>query len=77
MARKLEEKEKSLVTRNISFSQRVFERLVLQTYKNQGLFGKGLNIPEIKLENVGKGENAGNIFLQCFLSFNPFPNVKF
>ena len=35
------EKEKLLVTSNFSFSNSVFERLVLQTRKNQGLFGKG------------------------------------
>ena len=36
------EKEKLLVTSNFSFSDSVFNRLVLQTFKNQGLFGKGL-----------------------------------
>ena len=36
------EKEKLLVTSNFSFSRSVFKRLVLQTRKNQGLFGKGL-----------------------------------
>ena len=35
-------KEKLLVTSNFSFSHSVFKRLVLQTCKNQGLFGKGL-----------------------------------
>ena len=36
-----------LVTNNFSFFHSVFKRLVLQTRKNQGLFGKGLkNIPE-------------------------------
>ena len=34
-------KEKLLITSNFSFSNSVFERLVLQTGKNQGLFGKG------------------------------------
>ena len=38
------EKEKLLVTSNFSFSHSVFKRLVLQTRKNQGLFGKGLSI---------------------------------
>ena len=33
------EKEKLLVTSNFSFSHGVFKRLVLQTRKNQGLFG--------------------------------------
>ena len=36
------EKEKLLVTSNISFSHSVFKRHVLQTRKNQGLLGKGL-----------------------------------
>ena len=36
------EKVKLLVTSNFSFSHSVFKRLVLQTRKIQGLFGKGL-----------------------------------
>ena len=36
------EKEKLCVTSNFSFSQSIFKRLVLQTHKNQGLFGKGV-----------------------------------
>ena len=32
-----------LVASNFSFTPSVFKRLVLQTRKNQGLFGKGLN----------------------------------
>ena len=35
-------KEKLLIIRNFSFSHCVFKRLVFQTLKNQGLFGKGL-----------------------------------
>ena len=35
-------KEELLVSSNFSFSHSVFKRLVLQTRKNQGLFGKGL-----------------------------------
>ena len=42
-SRKHWEKEKLLVTSNFSFFHNVFKRLVLQTCKNQGLFGKGLN----------------------------------
>ena len=38
------EKEKLLVTSNFSFSHSVFKRAVLQTRKNQGLFGKGLSL---------------------------------
>ena len=40
----LREKVKLLVTSNFSFSHSVFKRLVLQTRKNQGLFGKGLSL---------------------------------
>ena len=39
------EKKKLLVTSNFFFSHSVFKRLVLQTRKNQGLFGKGLKRP--------------------------------
>ena len=38
------EKEKLLVTSDFSFYHSVFKRLVLQTRKNQGLFGKGLKM---------------------------------
>ena len=38
------EKEKLLVTSNFSFPPSVFKGLLLQTCKNQGLFGKGLNL---------------------------------
>ena len=44
MGRKLWEKEKLLVTSNFSFSNSVFKRLILQTRKNQGLFGKELTL---------------------------------
>ena len=37
------EKEKLLIVNYFSFSHSVFKRLVLQTCKNQGLFGKGIN----------------------------------
>ena len=40
------EKEKLLLTSNFSFSHGVFKRLLLQTRKNQGLFGKELNMAE-------------------------------
>ena len=36
------EKEKLLVTSNLSFSHSVFKTLVLQTHENQGLFEKGI-----------------------------------
>ena len=37
-----------LVTSNFSFSHSVFKRLVLQTRKNQGLFGKELTSIRVK-----------------------------
>ena len=37
------EKDKLLVTSNFSFSRGVLKTFVLQTRKNKGLFGKGLN----------------------------------
>ena len=44
MARKHCGKRRNCSSRAISpFSHSVFKRLVLQTHKNQGLFGKGLN----------------------------------
>ena len=36
------DKKKLLVMSNFSFSHSVFKRLVVQTHKNKGLFGKGL-----------------------------------
>ena len=42
----LREKEKLLVSSNFSFPHRVFKRLVLQTHKNQGLFGKELTLSQ-------------------------------
>ena len=36
------EKDELLVTSNLSFSHDVFKILLMQTRKNQGLFGKGL-----------------------------------
>ena len=70
------EKEKFLITSSFSSSLIVFKRLILQTHKNQGLFGKGLidvltlhctmtsfdnPLGRTLLKNiVGKGENAGN-----------------
>ena len=40
----MREKEKLLVMSNFSYTLHVFIRLVLQTRKNQGLFGKGLTL---------------------------------
>ena len=41
------EKKKLLVMSNFSFSHSVFQILVQQTHKNQGLFGKGLNTIQV------------------------------
>ena len=43
------EKDKLLVSSNLSFSHSVFKRPALQTSKNQGLFGKGLNVAQTGL----------------------------
>ena len=52
-------KEKLLVTSNFSFSRSVFKRLVLQTRKNQGSFGKGLSVlvyfADPKKSHAGEG----------------------
>ena len=74
----LREKEKLLVTSNFSFPHSVFKRLVMQTRKNQGLFGKGLtlyqtlptvNNPE-KENIIRKGENAGSRHFFVFPLFS-------
>ena len=57
------EKEKLLVTSNFSFSHGVFKRLVLQTHKNQGLFGKGLKIHNYAITCMAEGIRD---------TFNPF-----
>ena len=56
--------EKLLVTSNFSFSHSVFKRLVLQTRKNQGLFGKGLMfvlISRMSLEMDGFGSKTRSL----------------
>ena len=40
--------EKGEITSNFSFSYSVFNRLALQTLKNEGLFGKGLTLNVIR-----------------------------
>ena len=61
------EKEKLPVTSDFYFSHSVFERLVLQTRKNQGMFGKGL-----------KKESCFMAYQhpRSFGALNPFPNDK-
>ena len=62
MGKKHWEKEKLLITSNFSFSHSVFKSLVLQTRKNQGLFGKGLNQDFLDIIRI-------NIFRVHVLSF--------
>ena len=50
------EKEKLLITSNFSFSLSVFKRLLLQTRKNQGLFGKGLTISIVAYKSFEIGQ---------------------
>ena len=59
----LGEKEKLLITSNFSFSHNVFKRLVLQTGKNQGLFGKELN------KNQQTLQRGFNIKRPCIIIF--------
>ena len=72
------EKEKLLVTSNFSFSHCVFKRLVLQTCKNQGLFGKGLTLYHTVLtlndpEEETFRKQCGKRRKCCEPAFSPFP----
>ena len=58
------EKEKLLISSNFFFSHSVFKRLVMQTHKNQGLFGKGL---KHILANTEISEDKLIIFSKNFL----------
>ena len=75
---------KRVITSNFSFSHTIFKRLVLQTCKNQGLFGKGLthyhimlHFDALKIYSCGKHcEKRRNclykqflLFSQCFLPY--------
>ena len=65
---------------NFSFSQSVFIRLILQTRKNQVLFGKELTtLYEKQFENiVWKGENAGDQHFLLFpTTFSTLPETFF
>ena len=65
------EKEKLLVSSNFSFFHSVFKRPVLQTRKNQGLFGKGLKV--ICEDNI-KIPPYPFTTIPSFKSLNPFLN---
>ena len=55
--------EKLRVTSNFSFSHSDFKRCVLQTHKNQGLFGKGLTLSQWQILDSSKmKELADNNF---------------
>ena len=64
------EKEKLLFTSNFSFSYSVFKRLLLQTRKNRGLFGKGLinTIQKISLFSLFSWRQPREVQLRL----NPF-----
>ena len=62
------EKEKLLVTSNFSFSRSVFKRLVLQTRKNQGLFGKGLKELQETMDMFTGHHNITEILLKTVLN---------
>ena len=71
----LREKEKLLVTSNFSFSHSVFKRLVLQTSRNQGLFGKGLMNKNFSLETPGDSRVEYLQYLQVKILLLPAPDV--
>ena len=60
-------KGKLLVTSNFSFSHSVFKRLVQQTHRNHGLFGKGLNadkcIEEPTLKSLFNHDQKNNMYI--------------
>ena len=58
--------EKLLVTSNFSFSNSVFKRLVLQTHKNKGLFGKGLNTISKQKHFLCRNRTKRTKFHACF-----------
>ena len=62
------EKEKLLVTSNFSFSHSVFKRLVQQTRKNQGLFGKGLKEFQESLDRCTDHRDITEILLKTALN---------
>ena len=75
------DKEKLLIMSNFSFCHCVFERRVLQTRKNQGLFGKGLTE---KRDNGGTSMCFVLLFVILALTFvlvftilknNPIENI--
>ena len=64
--RRAYKKEKLLVTRNFSFSHTVFKRLLVQTRKNKGLFGKRLKVISWKT----------SVYEQCFFQNNGSKTIE-
>ena len=54
----MQEKEKLLITSNFSFSHSVFKRLVLQTRKNQELFGKKLILNVLAVTGISTAQRS-------------------
>ena len=71
------EKEKLLVTSNFSFSHIVFKRLVLQTRKNQGLFGKGLILGKTQVAVSTKLKNIKNFYKLSYCSHKTIYPISF
>ena len=79
----IREKQKLLVTSNFFFYHGVFKILILQTRKNQGLFGKGLksicisfspeNLVDLISVNLERFSNKGVWFLLS--RFGPFQSL--
>ena len=73
-SKRLWEKEKLLLTSNFSFSHNVFKRLVQQTFKNKGLFGKELRDT---IQNAFFPESCPFFDLDFFLSSIKHPTAEF
>ena len=75
----MREKETLLVRSNYSFSHSIFKRLVPQTRKNKGLFGKGFRIQNHKqtwgcIESPFHRRWLVSSYICYWSMFNPFQN---
>ena len=75
--RKHWEKNKLLFTSNLSLSHSVFKRLVLQTRKNQGLFGRGLKDLKIQIAQKTLRKKVKLFILSNFTFFHNVFQVLF
>ena len=72
------EKEKLHIRSNFSFSCSVFKRLILQTCKNQGLFGKGLTLSLLMttqkdfVDSVDQDQTAQNVQSDLWSTLSTF-----